>query len=66
MEGEIMPGLSTEEHLEAIRSAAAQFLEVIGAAGEAGVSQALILPMLVEQLRASGIQLDPRAMMGLG
>lgn len=66
MDAEIARGMSPDEHLEAVRVAAEKFLEAIGAASEAGVSQALILPMLVEQLRASGIQLDPRAMMGLG
>ncbi len=55
--------LSAEWHLENVRRAANDFLASIGAASEAGVSQAQILPMLVELMRDSGISLDPGSLM---
>lgn len=55
-----------DEHVERVRSRAQAFLDAVTAANEAGVSQALILPMLVGMLRDSGMMpsFDPSALLG--
>lgn len=58
-----VPIISEQQHLEAVSEAATQFLLAIGAASEAGVSQAKILPMLMELLRDSGISPDAGSLM---
>ncbi len=47
--------LSQEQHLQLVAERAEAFLQAVSAASEAGVSQALILPLLLEILQASGI-----------
>ena len=56
--------LSEDDHLALIGERADAFLAALAAASEAGVSQALVLPLLIERLRESGVVLDPRALMG--
>lgn len=53
-----------EFHVAEVREAAAVFLSKMSAASDAGVSPALIMPMLVQQLRDSGVSMDPGAIMG--
>lgn len=49
--------MTKDEHVAEVRAAAEHFLKVIGEAGDAGVSQAVILPMLLEIMQGAGIGL---------
>lgn len=61
-----VPALTEDQHLAIVRAKAQEFLAAIGAASDAGISQAIIVPELFAIMRDSGIQLDPRALVGLG